>query len=79
MRCSLNYGTARPHRPHPESSLGIRGVHGVNTSVEMNSFGCIVEEYASSNGPVEKIVKAPKIPSHMDYKQQEHFIKEATK
>ena len=47
----------------------------LHTHVEMNSFGCIVEEYVPLDGPAKKTVKAPKIPTHMDYRQQEHFIK----
>ena len=32
-----------------------------------------------ANSYTETVVKAPLVPFHMDYAQQEHFIKESTK
>ena len=45
--------------------------------ITKNQFGCIVEETVFANNYVEKVVKAPLLPLHLDYAQQERSIKSA--
>ena len=47
-------------------------------TVSKNKFGCIVEETIYSHPHTEKVIKAPLVPFHMDYTQQEAFLKEQT-
>ena len=38
-------------------------------SVSKNKFGCVVEESIFSHPHVEKVIKAPLLPYHLDYVQ----------
>ena len=48
----------------------------VSTSVSKNKFGCLVEETVFSHPHVEKTITAPLVPFHMDYEQQESFLRD---
>ena len=50
----------------------------VSQSMSKNSFGCLVEESVFEDSYVEKVIKAPLMPFHLDYAQQEHFINKST-
>ena len=45
--------------------------HLLRQSVQKNNFGCLVEESVYANSYAEKKIKAPLVPMHMDYAQQE--------
>lgn len=42
-----------------------------------NSFGCLVEESIYEHPYVHKKITAPMVPFHMDYSQQETFLRQA--
>lgn len=46
----------------------------ISTNVSKNKFGCLVEENIYSYPHTEKTIKAPLVPFHMDYVQQEAFL-----
>lgn len=50
----------------------------MSNSVTKNKFGCLVEESVFSHPHVEKTITAPLVPFHMDYEQQESFLRDAT-
>ena len=43
-----------------------------------NQFGCLVEEAVYTGEYVEKTIKAPLLPLHLDYAQQADYITSAT-
>ena len=43
----------------------------LNHQVAKNNFGCLVEESLYEGAHVEKTIKAPLVPFHLDYTQQE--------
>lgn len=47
-------------------------------TIEKNGFGFFVEETVYPNSHREKVIRAPLVPFHMDYTQQENFIKKST-
>lgn len=49
----------------------------ISTNVSKNKFGCLVEENVYSYPHTEKTIKAPLVPFHMDYAQQETFLGDA--
>jgi len=51
----------------------------IKQSMAMNKFGCMVEENIFAHPHVEKVIKAPLLPFHLDYAQQEAYLKEAGK
>lgn len=46
--------------------------------VTKNNFGCLVEEAVYAGSHVEKTIKAPLVPFHMDYAQQAEFMRSST-
>lgn len=46
----------------------------ISQKVSKNKFGCLVEESIYPHPHVEKTIKAPLVPFHMDYVQQEAHI-----
>ena len=44
-------------------------------AIYKNSFGHMVEETVLESGEKQKKVRAPLLPLHMDYTQQEHHIR----
>ena len=46
----------------------------ITTKVSKNPFGCLVEESIFPYPHVEKVIKAPLTPFHMDYSQQEAHL-----
>jgi len=49
----------------------------ITTNVSKNKFGCLVEENIYSYPHTEKTIKAPLVPFHMDYAQQEAHLTSA--
>ena len=43
----------------------------LSQSIQKNDFGCLIEESVYANAYTEKLIKAPLVPIHMDYAQQE--------
>ena len=43
----------------------------ISSNVTTNGFGMIVEESTFANSVSSKVIKAPLLPFHMDYSQQE--------
>jgi len=50
----------------------------LSQKVEKTGFGCLSEETIYSDSYREKIIKAPLVPFHIDYTQQEQLINKST-
>ena len=50
----------------------------ISSNISKNQFGCIVEETVYADQYTEKVIRAPMLPLHLDYEQQEAMITKAT-
>jgi len=60
------------------SDAFVNEIEPLTTKVSKNKFGCLVDESIFPYPYVEKTIKAPLVPYHMDYVQQEAHLKAST-